>query len=58
MRLVGNGEEIRLRLNENRLSGATQGPVTLSRSALPRSDRQLSEASVGRIFPRHGICEL
>lgn len=58
MRLVGNGEEIRLRLNENRLSGATQGPVTSSRSALPRSDRQLSEASVGRIFPRHGICEL
>ena len=53
-RLFGNGEETRSRLNM-RLSGTTQGPVTSFHSALPRSGRQLSEASVARLFPRHCI---
>ena len=55
-RLFGNGEETRSRLNM-RLSGTTQGPVTSFHSALPRSGRQLSEASVARLFPRHRISD-
>ena len=51
-RLSGNGEETRSRLNGlSRFSGSTQGPVTSLHSALPRSARQLSEASWGDFFP-------
>ena len=49
-RLSGNGEETRFRLNF-RLSGNTRGPVTSSRSALPRTGRQLSGASRKDFFP-------
>ena len=50
-RLFDNGEETRFRLNREDLSETTQGPVTSLHSALPRSDRQLSEASAERFFP-------
>ena len=55
-RLSGNGEETRFRLNPTDLSGNTRGPVTSLRSALPRSDRQLSEACTKELFPCHRIC--
>ena len=50
-RLFGNGEETRFHLSPKGLSENTQGPVTSPCSALPRSNRQLSEASAGRFFP-------
>ena len=49
--LFGNGEETRSRLNDVHLSRTTQGPVTFSRVALPRSDRQLSEAYRKNFLP-------
>ena len=55
-RLFGNGEETRFHLNPKGLSENTRGPVTSPCSALPRSNRQLSEASAERFFPCHRIC--